>query len=162
LQRISKDAIAILNNSFYPEFSSWAGMRIKIIIIPIMALYAISILPLLNWPYGQKSDLGSVIQLIQKLADSSNSEQSEFSPTFYASLNALRLTAGIKVLIVDTPQDPQHEPSILIIDGKPPHLLLSATATQVHYQISESYFPYIHLYTSLSMNPPTPPPQHNC
>ena len=137
-------------------------MRIKIIIIPIMALYAISILPLLNWPSGQESDLGSVIQLIQKLADSSSSEHSEFAPTFHASLKALRLTAGIKMLIVETPQDPQHEPSILIIDGKPPHLLLSPSEKRIRFEFPESYYPYIHLYTSLSMNPPTPPPLSSC
>jgi hypothetical protein len=137
-------------------------MRIKIIIIPIMALYAISILPLLNWPSGQESDLGSVIQLIQKLADSSSSENSEFAPTFHASLKALRLTAGIKMLIVETPQDPQHEPSILIIDGKPPHLLLAPSEKRIRFQFPESYYPYIQLYTSLSMNPPTPPPLPGC
>lgn len=134
-------------------------MQIKIIIISIISLYTISILPCLSLPYGQQSELRTAIQLIQKLSDSSSSEQIEFESAFHETIKAMRLTAGIKVIIVETPQaGPHHESTVFIIDAKPPHLLSAAFSRHIFVQLSENHFNYINEHKSLTITPPTPPP----
>ena len=131
----------------------------RIVIISIATLYAISILPYLCLPDSQQSDLKTAIQLVQKLSKSSGSEQTEFESAFYESVKALRLTAGIQVIIVDTPQArPPHNSSILIVDAKPPHLISGFLIKHFIIQPPENHFYYGDEYKSLPTPPPTPPP----
>ncbi|WP_136808906.1 hypothetical protein [Desulfosediminicola flagellatus] len=158
LHRIIGNDICALNNLFNQRLRWNAGMRVRIILITTVFLYAISMQASLRLPGENHSDLRTVVQLMQKLSDSSISEQLEFQAVFIASLNALRSTASNVIIIEATDGGPYQQPTILIVETKSPYLLpeiiqLSAPASGIVFNFS-----VIGSHESLIIKPPTPPP----
>lgn len=136
------------------------SMRSTSILIPAtILLYVLSVLPLsalLNW---EQVDLKAVVQQVQKLSESSCSEDVDFQKSFKAALGMLMTNAGLHSVIVKIPMDISHEEAnIIIISHKPAQIIAGDYAVPLYFQDDQQLFSYQLEYQNIYIPPPIPPP----
>lgn len=137
----------------------------RVVIMMIMVLYAFSLSPFFIFSINCDVNLCVAIQQMQRLHQTSNSEQVDFEAALRNSITSLKAIAGISAVIVEKfDESATNQNSFLIVTVKSPHLLSASTGPKVlRLEIQDSFPREEQSYISLNSPPEEPPPNFaNC
>lgn len=134
--------------------------RSQAFVTMITVLYAFSLFPFFTPSANRDFDLCAAIQQMQRLHQTSLSDQVDFQTALSSTIKSLRDIAGISAVIVErSDASATNQTTLLIVAVKSPHLLPTSTPpTVLSSEFQNTSLNEEQLYTSLAFPPEKPPP----